>query len=41
LKMADAKSLQRELLNLDYSSPRYREILEVLNDLRNRKSQLS
>lgn len=41
LKMADAKSLQRELLHLDYSSPRYREILETLNDLRNRKSQLS
>jgi len=41
LKMADAKSLQRELLHLDYSSPRYREILEALNDLRNRKSQLS
>jgi DNA primase len=40
LKMADAKSLQRELLNLDYESPRYREILETLNDLRNRKSQL-
>lgn len=41
LKRADAKSLQRELLHLDYSSPRYREILETLNDLRNRKSQLS
>ena len=41
LKMADAKSLQRELLNLDYDSPRYREILTTLNDLRNRKSQLS
>lgn len=41
LKMADAKSLQRELLHLDYDSPRYREILETLNDLRNRKSQLS
>lgn len=41
LKMADAKSLQRELLNLDYDSPRYREILVTLNDLRNRKSQLS
>jgi DNA primase len=40
LKMADAKSLQRELLHLDYDSPRYREILETLNDLRNRKSQL-
>jgi DNA primase len=41
LKLADAKSLQRELLHLDYESPRYREILETLNDLRNRKSQLS
>jgi DNA primase len=40
LKMADAKSLQRELLNLDYESPRYKEILEILNDLRSRKSQL-
>jgi len=40
LKLADAKSLQRELLNLDYDSPRYKEILEILNDLRNRKSQL-
>jgi DNA primase len=40
LKMADAKSLQRELLNLDYGSPRYKEILAILNDLRNRKSQL-
>ena len=40
LKMADAKSLQRELLNLDYDSPRYKEILAILNDLRNRKSQL-
>lgn len=40
LKMVDPKSLQRELLQLDYSSPRYREILETLNDLRNRKSQL-
>jgi len=40
LKMADAKSLQRELLNLDYDSPRYNEILVTLNDLRNRKSQL-
>lgn len=41
LKMADAKSLQRELLQLDFNSPRYREILETLNDLRNKKSQLS
>jgi len=40
LKMADAKSLQRELLNLDYDAPRYKEILEILNDLRSRKSQL-
>lgn len=41
LKLTDAKSLQRELLQLDYNSPRYREILEILNDLRTRKSQLS
>jgi DNA primase len=40
LKLADAKSLQRELLNLAYDSPRYNEILGTLNDLRNRKSQL-
>jgi len=40
LKLADAKSLQRELLNLDYDSPRYKEILAILNDLRSRKSQL-
>lgn len=40
LKRTDAKSLQRELLSLDYDSPRYQEILAILNDLRNRKSQL-
>jgi len=40
LKQTDAKSLQRELLNLDYDSPRYKEILGILNDLRSRKSQL-
>jgi DNA primase len=41
LKMADAKSLRNELLRLDSDSPRYWEILEALNGLRNRKSQLS
>lgn len=41
LKTADAKSLRSELLSLDPESPRYREILEELNGLRNRKSQLS
>lgn len=40
LKMSDAKSLRRELLQLEYDSPRYREILEKLNSLRNIKSQL-
>ncbi|HXC93383.1 MAG TPA: DNA primase [Geobacteraceae bacterium] len=41
LKMVDVKSLQRELQQLDSESPRYREILELLDSLRNRKSQLS
>jgi len=41
LKMTDMKSLQRELQQLDSESPRYREILELLDRLRNRKSQLS
>lgn len=40
LKMSDAKSLRRELLQLEYDSPRYMEILEKLNSLRNVKSQL-
>jgi len=41
LQLVDAKSLRRELLQLDSDSPRYWEILETLNALRNRKSQLS
>ncbi len=41
LKASDAKNLRRELLQLDSDSPRYWEILATLNDLRNRKSQLS
>jgi DNA primase len=41
LKNMDAKSLRRELLQLDSDSPRYWELMETLNDLRNRKSQLS
>lgn len=41
LQVADAKSLRRELLQLDSDSPRYWEILEALNALRNKKSQLS
>ena len=41
LKMADAKGLRNEMLQLDSDSPRYWEILEALNGLRNRKSQLS
>ncbi|HZV82012.1 MAG TPA: toprim domain-containing protein, partial [Geobacteraceae bacterium] len=40
LQQMDAKSLRRELLQLDSDSPRYWEILEALNSLRNRKSQL-
>lgn len=40
LQHADAKSLRRELLQLDSDSPRYWEILEALNSLRNKKSQL-
>lgn len=41
LKMSDAKSLRNEMLRLDSDSPRYWEILEALNNLRKRKSQLS
>jgi len=41
LKMTDAKGLRSEMLRLDSDSPRYWEILETLNGLRNRKSQLS
>ena len=41
LKRTDVKSLQRELQQLDSDSPRYLEILELLDSLRNRKSQLS
>ncbi len=41
LKMTDGKGLRNELLRLDSDSPRYWEILEALNGLRNRKSQLS
>lgn len=41
LKMSDARSLRMELLQLDYESPRYREILEELNNLRTIKSQLT
>lgn len=40
LQQMDAKSLRRELLQLDSDSPRYWEIMEVLNGLRNKKSQL-
>jgi DNA primase len=41
LRSSDAKSLREELLRLDSDSPRYWEILEALNGLRNKKSQLS
>jgi DNA primase len=41
LKTTDAKGLRNEMLRLDSDSPRYWEILEALNGLRNRKSQLS
>ncbi len=41
LKTTDVKSLQRELQQIDSDSPRYLEILEMLDSLRNRKSQLS
>jgi len=41
LKTTDAKGLRNEMLRLDSDSPRYWEILETLNGLRNRKSQLS
>jgi DNA primase len=40
LQKLDAKSLRRELLQLDSDSPRYWEIMELLNGLRNKKSQL-
>lgn len=40
LQQLDAKSLRRELMQLDSDSPRYWEIMEALNNLRNRKSQL-
>jgi DNA primase len=41
LKEQDPKALQRELAQLDPDSERYVEILKKLDDLRNRKSQLS
>ena len=41
LKEQDPKALQRELSQLEYDSERYREVLGILNDLRNKKSQLS
>ena len=41
LKDMDAKSLRLELVQLDSDSPRYWEIMTALNNLRNRKSQLS
>jgi DNA primase len=41
LKAYDAKALKRELAQLDSDSDRYWEILKILDDLRNRKSQLS
>lgn len=41
LQNSDAKALRRELMQLDSDSPRYWEIMEVLNTLRNRKSQLT
>jgi len=40
LQQSDGKSLRRELLQLDSDSPRYWEIMETLNNLRNKKSQL-
>lgn len=40
LQRLDAKSLRRELMQLDSDSPRYMEIMELLNNLRNKKSQL-
>jgi DNA primase len=41
LKAQDAKVLKRELAQLDSDSDRYWEILKILDDLRNKKSQLS
>ena len=41
LKKHDAKALKLELSRLDPDSPRYWEILQTLDALRNRKSQLS
>ncbi|HYS44743.1 MAG TPA: DNA primase, partial [Geobacteraceae bacterium] len=40
LKEQDAKSLNRELAQLDSDSERYWEILRTLDTLRNKKSQL-
>jgi DNA primase len=40
LRQLDGKSLRRELQHLDSDSPRYWEIMELLNGLRNKKSQL-
>jgi DNA primase len=41
LQNSDAKALRRELLQLDSDSARYWEIMEELNTLRSRKSQLT
>jgi len=41
LKEEDPKALQRELAQLDPDSERFVEVLKKLDDLRNRKSQLS
>ncbi len=41
LHNSDAKALRSELLRLDSDSPRYWEIMEELDTLRNRKSQLT
>ncbi len=38
--LVDTKELCRELSRLDSDSPRYKEILQLLDELRNRKSQL-
>ena len=40
LKEQDAKTLKRELAQLDSDSERYWEILKILDTLRNKKSQL-
>jgi DNA primase len=40
LKRLDDKELKRELARLDSDSPRYWEILRLLDDLRSKKSQL-